>query len=96
MSSTSRKTPKIAPPPYPNYHLTPTGGRLTDLKCIASLHGVRKCMKNFFSGHIKNMVYETLVPSVDDLIARISVAAERICDMLRIFQNLKNSMQCRC
>ncbi|GFW28202.1 hypothetical protein TNCV_4499321 [Trichonephila clavipes] len=34
--------------------------------------------------------------SVEDLIARLYVAAERICDMPGIFQNVWNSMQHRC
>ncbi|GFW06447.1 hypothetical protein TNCV_2187811 [Trichonephila clavipes] len=31
--------------------------------------------------HINNLVYETPVPSVENLFARIAVASKRICDM---------------
>ncbi|GFU88793.1 hypothetical protein TNCV_4444701 [Trichonephila clavipes] len=38
----------------------------------------------------------TADPSVDGLIARISVTARRIRDMQGIFQNVRNSVQHRC
>ncbi|GFW58541.1 hypothetical protein TNCV_718411 [Trichonephila clavipes] len=51
---------------------------------------------DFFWDHIKSLVYETPVPSVEDPIDRISVATERIRDMPGILQNVNNSMQCLC
>ncbi|GFV77473.1 transposon Tf2-9 polyprotein [Trichonephila clavipes] len=47
---------------------------------------------HFVSSH---KVYETPDPSVERN-SRISVAAERICDMPGIFQNVRNSTQHRC
>ncbi|GFU96081.1 hypothetical protein TNCV_2564891 [Trichonephila clavipes] len=44
-------------------------------------------MDIFFWGHMKNWVHETPVPSGEDLLAQISVAAERMCDMSEISQN---------
>ncbi|GFV43607.1 hypothetical protein TNCV_2679081 [Trichonephila clavipes] len=44
-----------------------------------------------FMGYMTNWVYETPVPSGEDLIARISAAAERMRDMSEIFQNLIDS-----
>ncbi|GFX60184.1 uncharacterized protein TNCV_4533441 [Trichonephila clavipes] len=49
---------------------------------------------DFFWGHRKSLVYETPVPSVEDLIPRSSVAARRTLDIPGTFQNVKNSMQC--
>ncbi|GFX99682.1 hypothetical protein TNCV_3053391 [Trichonephila clavipes] len=56
--------------------------------------GVRKCMFFFYS-HMKSLEYEMLVPSVEDLLVRISSAAERVCDIPRTFQNVRNFMQFR-
>ncbi|GFW15145.1 hypothetical protein TNCV_172921 [Trichonephila clavipes] len=41
-------------------------------------------------------MYEPPIPSVEDLLAPISVAAERIRDMPGIFDNIRNSLQRRC
>ncbi|GFV92862.1 hypothetical protein TNCV_1347111 [Trichonephila clavipes] len=48
------------------------------------------------TGVTQRVVYETPIPSVEDLIARISVATEKIRNMPEIFQNVKNSMQRHC
>ncbi|GFW36075.1 hypothetical protein TNCV_4929381 [Trichonephila clavipes] len=45
------------------------------------------------SGHMKSLVYETSVPSIEDIITRKSVASKRIYDQPRIFQNIRYSMQ---
>ncbi|GFT19802.1 hypothetical protein TNCV_4992651 [Trichonephila clavipes] len=45
--------------------------------------------------HMKSLVFEMSVPSVQNLIARKFVAAERIL-IKGIFQNVGNSMQRRC
>ncbi|GFS51192.1 uncharacterized protein TNCV_3532811 [Trichonephila clavipes] len=50
---------------------------------------------NFFWGPMKSLVYEMPFPSVEDLIARITVAVGMIRDIPRIFQVVKNSVQ-RC
>ncbi|GFV08932.1 hypothetical protein TNCV_3821751 [Trichonephila clavipes] len=46
-------------------------------------------------GPTKRLEYETPVPSVEDFISRISIA-NRILDMPRIFQYVKNFMQHCC
>ncbi|GFS83847.1 hypothetical protein TNCV_2362961 [Trichonephila clavipes] len=45
--------------------------------------------------HIKSLVYETPVPSVEGSV-RNAVAAERKCDMPGIFQSVRNSIQRHC
>ncbi|GFV32399.1 uncharacterized protein TNCV_1676851 [Trichonephila clavipes] len=45
------------------------------------------------SGHVMGLVYETSVPSAEDLIAQISVAAERIRGMPGIFQNKRTAVR---
>ncbi|GFU83293.1 hypothetical protein TNCV_3739041 [Trichonephila clavipes] len=52
-------------------------------KCLAQQ---RQCDSG--SGQIKRLVYETPVPSGEDLIARTAVTAGSIPDMPRIFKNL--------
>ncbi|GFY07823.1 hypothetical protein TNCV_4287591 [Trichonephila clavipes] len=42
---------------------------------------------DFFWGHIKKLVYETPVPSVEDFINRIFVVTRRIRGMSGIFQD---------
>ncbi|GFW33321.1 hypothetical protein TNCV_2859981 [Trichonephila clavipes] len=61
-----------------------------------AIRGVQKCMDFFLFGHIKRLVYEILVPSVEDIILPISAAAERICNMSGILKNVRSSMQRRC
>ncbi|GFV91820.1 hypothetical protein TNCV_2974921 [Trichonephila clavipes] len=51
---------------------------------------------DFFWDPIKCSVYETPVLSVEDLIARISIAVERIRDMPGIFQDVRNSLHHPC
>ncbi|GFX50612.1 hypothetical protein TNCV_2721991 [Trichonephila clavipes] len=48
---------------------------------------------DFFWDQIKSLVYKTPIPSVEDLIDRIYVAAGRIRDLREIFQNVRNSTQ---
>ncbi|GFV96355.1 hypothetical protein TNCV_2869331 [Trichonephila clavipes] len=48
------------------------------------------------SGHIKSLVYVEPVPSVENLIARISVGAGRLSDMPGIVENVRSSMQSHC
>ncbi|GFU65238.1 hypothetical protein TNCV_2134431 [Trichonephila clavipes] len=52
--------------------------------------------KDFFCSHTKDLVYGTLVRSLEDLIAQISVATGSFIDMLGIFQKVRNSLQCPC
>ncbi|GFV44350.1 hypothetical protein TNCV_998741 [Trichonephila clavipes] len=48
---------------------------------------------NVTFGQRKSLMPEKTFPSVEDFIARISVAAGRLRDMPGIFQNIRNSMQ---
>ncbi|GFX77842.1 hypothetical protein TNCV_432271 [Trichonephila clavipes] len=61
-----------------------------------SFKNVLSRMDFFFWDHMKCLVNETLFPSDEDLIARISVAAGRIRYMPVFFQKARNSIQRRC
>ena len=45
---------------------------------------------------MKSWVYETPVPSIEDIAARISIAAMEIYEMSEIFHIARNSMRRRC
>ena len=45
---------------------------------------------------MKALVYDTLVDNTEELVARITVAAEEIQDMLGVFQNVQISISWRC
>ncbi|GBO29564.1 hypothetical protein AVEN_103651-1, partial [Araneus ventricosus] len=45
---------------------------------------------------MKTLVCETSIDSVEDVVVRISVGAERMRDTAGIFQNVWNSMRRRC
>ena len=46
----------------------------------------------FLWEHIKQLVYETVVETEEDLVARITVAAGTIADMPGIFERTRKSM----
>lgn len=54
------------------------------------------CVDFYFWGHLKELVYATPVTSVDDLIARITVAADTTKDIPGIFEHIRQSMLRRC
>ncbi|GFW84554.1 hypothetical protein TNCV_457351 [Trichonephila clavipes] len=62
----------------------------------ANFESVNKMGYESVSGYMNSLVYQSPAPSVDDLSARISVAAGRIRDISGIFEKLSNSMQCHC
>ncbi|KAJ4434862.1 hypothetical protein ANN_23433 [Periplaneta americana] len=54
------------------------------------------CLDFFLWGHMKQLVYETVVETEEDLAARITVAADAIADMPGIFERTRQSMVRRC
>ncbi|GBL79014.1 hypothetical protein AVEN_48971-1 [Araneus ventricosus] len=54
------------------------------------------CLNFFCWGQMKTLVYETPADSVKNVVARISVAAREMRNMLGIFQNVRNSIRRRC
>lgn len=54
------------------------------------------CLDFFLWGHMKQLVYETVVETEEDLVARITVAADAIADMPGIFERTRQSMVRRC
>ncbi|GFX76843.1 hypothetical protein TNCV_1952841 [Trichonephila clavipes] len=67
------------------------------IACSASVHWTFRsldlsCMDLFIWEHMKSWRYETLFPSVEDLITGTSVTYGRIRDKSRIFQNETGSM----
>ena len=50
------------------------------------------CLDFFLWGHMKQLVYETVVETEEDLVARITVAASTIADMPGIFERTQQSM----
>ncbi|GBM70390.1 hypothetical protein AVEN_12218-1 [Araneus ventricosus] len=54
------------------------------------------CLDFFCWNQMKILVYETPVDSVENAVARISVAAGEIRDTPGMFQNVRNSMRRRC
>ena len=53
-------------------------------------------MDFFYWGQMKSWVPEIPAPSVEDLTARISVAAKKLIEMPGIFHSVRNSMRHRC
>ncbi|CAL1283080.1 unnamed protein product, partial [Larinioides sclopetarius] len=47
-------------------------------------------------GHLKHLVYETPVDSVEDLVARLSVAAAGVREIPGIFERVRQSLHRRC
>ncbi|GFS84936.1 uncharacterized protein TNCV_1305501 [Trichonephila clavipes] len=70
------------------------GEKVTSEICVNILR--RSKVYGFLLGLHKEFVVRDAVPSVKYLIARISVATERISDIAGIFQNIRNSMQRHC
>ncbi|GFW39899.1 hypothetical protein TNCV_4358941 [Trichonephila clavipes] len=68
------------------YHERYPNGHIPHHPIFANLNR-RLCETGFF------LVYVTPFPSVEDLIIRISIVAERICGMPELFQNVRDSMQ---
>ena len=54
------------------------------------------CLEFFLWWHMKQLVYQTIVETEEDLIARITVAAGTIADMPGIFEWTQQSMVRRC
>ena len=54
------------------------------------------CLVFILWGHMKQLVYETVVETEDHLVARITVAAGTIADMSGIFERTRQSMVRRC
>ena len=54
------------------------------------------CLDFFLWWHMKQLVYETVVETEEDLGARITVAAGTIADMPGIFERPRQSMVRRC
>ncbi|KAJ4439478.1 hypothetical protein ANN_07602 [Periplaneta americana] len=50
------------------------------------------CLDFFLWGEMKQLVYETVVETEEDLVARITVAADVIADMPGIFERTRQSM----
>ncbi|GBN59340.1 hypothetical protein AVEN_272161-1 [Araneus ventricosus] len=47
-------------------------------------------------GHFKSLVYESSIDSDEDLVARISVAAGAVREMLGVFEKVRRSLSRRC
>ena len=54
------------------------------------------CLDFFLWGYMKQLVYETVVETEEDLVARNTVAAGTIADMPGIFERTRQSMVRRC
>ncbi|KAJ4443930.1 hypothetical protein ANN_05719 [Periplaneta americana] len=54
------------------------------------------CLDFFLWGHMKQLVYETVVETEEDLVARITIAADAIANMPGIFERTRQSMIRRC
>ena len=54
------------------------------------------CLDFFLWRHMKQLVYETVVETEEDLVARITVAVGTIADMPGMFERTRQSMVRRC
>ncbi|GBN21678.1 hypothetical protein AVEN_68159-1 [Araneus ventricosus] len=88
-----------APPHYSNdvlQHLNATFGKHW-IRRDGPVHWPARspdqsCLDFLCWGQMETLVYDTLVDSVEDVVARISAVAEEMRDRLRIFQNVRNSL----
>ncbi|GFY05176.1 hypothetical protein TNCV_2206221 [Trichonephila clavipes] len=62
------------------------------------LNGIPDVLEDFSGqscGSWLFLVYETPVPSIEDLVVHLSVASGRLCDMPGAFQNVRDPIQNR-
>ena len=62
------------------------GKKLALKLSISNLTRLNRCTDFFLWGHMKQLGYETVVETEEDLIARITVGAGTIADMPAIFE----------